>query len=226
MTEDITQWAAGGLALRTIARWIIDGGDAAKMAEFVSWLVPNDVVQTEHLFIVAAVKRLVEAGEELSIDRLETTIAPDDPAGFVRIVLQNIVDSRHTGPSPTGGLEFDELVGILMSFRKARDHEAIQARRNAVRIARSTLARTTRVIDGARQLEWVEGQFQSGDRQAFAVFSRLVASVRDYPEGAARKHWAADALAQKDAERARLEVDAWPDVEIACKTLIDRWGAV
>jgi hypothetical protein len=153
------------------------------LREFVRWLAPNDVIQTEHLFIVNALKRLANAGEELSIDRLEATIAVQDPAGFVRIVLQNIVDNSHAGPSPTGGSEFDELVTILKDFRVTRDREAAEARRNAVNVARSVIARTTGVIDGARQLAWVEHEFHGDDRKSFLVFSRLANAVRNYPEG-------------------------------------------
>jgi hypothetical protein len=225
MTEGITQWTAGGLALRTIARWMVDGGDATKLREFIRWLVPSDVVQTEHLFIVGALKQLTEAGQELSLDRLESTIAAQDPAGFVRMVLQSIVDNRQAGPRPDGP-EFDQLVAILRDFRATRNREATEAERNAVSIARSVIARSTGVIEGAKQLAWVERELSPEDRPSVAVFARLTDAVRDYPAGSARKHWASDALARKDAERAQLELDAWPEIERACRQVIDRWAAV
>jgi hypothetical protein len=204
---------------------MIDGGDANKMREFINWLSAHDVVQTEHLFIVDALKRLADRGDELSLDQLEASIAAQDPAGFVRSVLQSIVDNRDAGPAP-GSSEFDELVAILKDFRLAREREAVEAKRSAVDVARKVIARTTRAIDGAKQLAWVEQEFHGDDRQRFAVFSRLDTAVRDHPEGPVREHWAADALARTDAERDQLERAAWPEVEQACKELIERWSAV
>ena len=141
------------------------------------------------------------------------------------MVFQTIVDNRQAGPSPDAP-EFDQLGAILKDFRAARNREATEAKRDGVSIARSIIARSTGVLEGAKQLAWVDREFSPEDRPSVAVFARLTDAVRDYPEGSVRKHWASDALAQKDAERAQLALDSWPDIERACRLVIDRWTAV
>jgi len=82
------------------------------------------------------------------------------------------------------------------------------------------------VIDGAKQLAWVEDEFQDDERQVFRIFRKVADDARDYPEGPMRKHWAADALVRKDRERAELEARARHKVETACRALLDRWGGI
>jgi len=156
------------------------------------------------------------AGSEAA-DPLRDTIATQDPAGFVRGTLNGIVESRREGP------EFDQLSKVLTELREGRKEDAKTAKRSAVDVAKRILAREIDVIEGARQLQWIEREFQS---DVFGIFSRITRKTRDHPVAAVRKHWATDALARVDRERTELEENSRLEVELASQKLIDVWAAI
>lgn len=224
MAQPMDQYTAGGLALRIIVRWMIDGGEAQRMRELIRWLIMSDLVLTEDLLILVALKSLDASGEELSIDSLRAKLSPQDPAGFARIVLDQIVESRHGYPAD--GPELDQFLQILAELRKGREEELKTAKRTAVSIARQVLAREMGVIEGAGDLQWVEDHFRADESHVFTIFSRIARETQSHPVPAQRRLWAEDALARIDRERAELEEKVWPEVELACKKVIERWATV
>lgn len=222
MSQYSEQWAAGTLALLTIVRGMIDGGDPARLREFIRWLTPDDVVQTEHLFILAALKTVERDGGELSRDRLNAALEEIEPAYFARLVLDNLVECRDEGARDDKA--FDKLMSKLEKLRAKSARESLKASRAAAEVARKILAHKLGVIEGARKL------FDADDPYPFMgnvpdIFSRVALAAREFPEGGQRKHWAPEALIRKDAERRQFEADAWPEIERACKELVNRWGS-
>ena len=99
-----------------------------------------------------ALKRLADAGGELSLVRLEAAIAAEDPAGFVLMVLQSIVANRHVGPVLPRDPSLINLWRFSRNSSPVRDREATEAKRNAVNVVRSILARNTGVIEGGKAI--------------------------------------------------------------------------
>ena len=222
MNRHSEQWEAGTFALLTIVRWMIDGGDPARLREFIRWLTPDDVVQTEHLFILDALKTVERAGGEISLDRLDMVLEEVDPAAFARIVLDDLIGCRDEGARDDK--QFAALMEKLQKLRATSTRESLKASRASAEVARKILARKIGVIEGARKLFDAADPFP-GEGDVFGIFSRVALAAREFPEGSQRRHWAADALIRKDAERAQFEADAWPEIERACKELVNRRGS-
>jgi len=218
------QWTAGGDALCTIARWMVDWGDPARTREFIQWLTVGDVLQTEHVLIITALKTMEREGGELSPGRLEAAFAPEILAGPLKSIWAVIVEARSDGAADD--VEFEELMANLKRLRVIREQEAMEAKRNAVRIARMVLARTMSAMDGAKELVSAVNDYAGDDRPSLAVLVRLEAAADKYPVGPVRRYWAAYVLAQQERERIQIESDARPETEAACRLLIDRWGSV
>jgi hypothetical protein len=96
----------------------------------------------------------------------------------------------------------------------------------AANTARAILRGEVGVIEGTRRLSTLAGALVD-DWTAdpdFAVFGALDSSTDHLPVGPQRELWAPAALAERDAEVARIEREAWPDVEAACRRVIARFA--
>ena len=82
---------------------------------------------------------------------------------------------------------------------------AFSNRQMVVAIARELLARRLGVIDAARQIDALRGDRVGLDEfdPDFVTFLAIESETEDLPVGETRRHWAADALAQKDLEITR-----------------------
>jgi len=215
------QWTAGGLALQIIVRWMIDGSDARRTRDFIKWLSVGDVIQTEHLIILCALQSLETSGDELSIDALRARLSTDDPAGFLVMVLNQMIESRLELPSE--GSRLDEFRGVLTKLRERRQEQLEEAKRAALDIARRVLRRQMNVIDAAQKFQSIEHEFRYGEGRGLEIFSRITSATSGHPRVEQRKHWAADALARVERECAELEERTRPEVELACRKLIEQW---
>ena len=84
---------------------------------------------------------------------------------------------------------------------------AFSNRQKVVAIARELLAGRIGVVDAARQIDAFRGDRVGLDEfdPDFVTFLAIDSETDDLPLGETRRHWAADALAQKDREIARCD---------------------
>ncbi len=92
-----------------------------------------------------------------------------------------------------------------------------------VRVAKSVLAGSVGVIEGARTLASLGHELGELD-QDFIPFVAIHSETDHLPVGSERQHWAADALQEKDAEIERTEGFHRARALVACKRLVERFG--
>jgi hypothetical protein len=93
-------------------------------------------------------------------------------------------------------------------------------------IAQAILDGSTTFISGAREIAQLATAHQSAALdEDFAPFVIFDHRTFDLPTGAARQHWAADALTEKDAQLAAVEAELGPEALAACRRLIARFGS-
>jgi hypothetical protein len=108
-----------------------------------------------------------------------------------------------------------------------RNREAKEQRqREAVATAQAILRRELGVIEGARRLSTLAGALVDdwASDPDLVVFGALDSSTDHLPVGPQRELWASAALAERDAEVARIQREVWPDVEAACRRVIARFA--
>ena len=104
--------------------------------------------------------------------------------------------------------------------------EQEQRQREATAAAHAVLRREVGVIEGVRRLSSlahavVDDWTADPD---FRVFCILDSETDHLPVGTHRALWAPAALAERDAEVARIEREVWSDVEAACRGVIARFA--
>jgi hypothetical protein len=98
-------------------------------------------------------------------------------------------------------------------------------RRQAVTIARDVLEGRSGVIEGSRLLASLSHRVGLGEFDAdFLPFVGIDSETDHLPIGEVRRHWAADALATKDAELAAAEAFYRQRAFEACSRLIARFA--
>ncbi len=91
------QWDVGAPVLGKLLQ-MLEAGREWEVEEAFNRLLPSDMVQTEHIFIVAAANHIGAVGEKLTLAILRREIAKNDPAGFVGIVLDGLLGAKlHDG---------------------------------------------------------------------------------------------------------------------------------
>jgi hypothetical protein len=101
-----------------------------------------------------------------------------------------------------------------------------ERQREAVATAHAILRGELGVIEGARRLSTLAGALVEdwASDPNLVVFGALDSSTDHLPVGPQRELWAPAALMERDSEVARIEREAWPDVEAACRRVIARYG--
>ena len=110
----------------------------------------------------------------------------------------------------------------------SRDLNALEAsQREAARVARGILEGKQGICEGCRALkglaydvvpDWVADP-------DFVVVGALDSDSDRFPLGQVRDRWDPTALAALDLERQEMERRAEPDVLVACRSIVARFGA-
>ena len=99
------------------------------------------------------------------------------------------------------------------------------ARAKAVEAAQKVLGGEVGIIEGARLLSNLASDLVPDwkvDRDLL-VLAALDSETDDLPVGAQRKLWEAKALAERDTIIDRIEAEARPGVEAACRNILRRF---
>ena len=104
--------------------------------------------------------------------------------------------------------------------------ELTRQRQNVVRVARAMLDGQLGVIDGSRQLCALRSRVSPLDFDPnFLPFVGIDSETDHLPIGEVRQHWAADALATKDAELGDAEPQYREMALSGCHRLVERFSA-
>jgi Protein of unknown function (DUF2489) len=100
-------------------------------------------------------------------------------------------------------------------------------RETAVETARAVLDGRVGVIEGARKLSTLAPELVADWKvdPDFLVLAALDSETDDLPVGDQRKLWDKKALAERDPTISRIEADARPNVEVACRNILRRFDA-
>jgi hypothetical protein len=103
-----------------------------------------------------------------------------------------------------------------------------RAHREVVTIATAILNGSVGIIEGARQLSALAHDVVDDWRvdADFVVFGALDSGTDHLPIGRAREYWDPVALVDRDREVERVEADARPKIEQACRNLLHRFTDV
>lgn len=215
--------AAGGDAVRAIVRALAFGRDLAGVRETIEIVRLDDLVLVEHFIILKALKALSASEGTLAIDALKAVMAPDDPACFALLVLDGWVRGQ---PEGAGASELQRSRALLVQARTAQEQASRRSKVQAVQLAHDILSGAASAVDAARTLARVTEELPAEERRCFEVFSTLADAVDQRITGEVRRYWAPSVLAQHDRWYAELEASSRPELERACRALIDRWSAV
>jgi hypothetical protein len=103
-----------------------------------------------------------------------------------------------------------------------------RAHREVVTVATAILDGSVGIIEGARQLSALAHDVVDDWRadSDFVVFGALDSSTDHLPIGRVREYWDPVALVDRDREVKRIETDARPKIEQACRNLLQRFADV
>ncbi len=204
-----TQWDTEVAVLSETLHMLRDGRESGAR-EIFDRLAPADMVQTEHILIVAAAKGVLAAGETLTVESLRAAIVPNDPARFIEMVFDGLLERKILEKFSLG-----DLIGDLIERRTLPD----QDRSRAARIAADILQGRMALREGAEELVSIGYSCTGPARQFFLPFARVGSETDHFPTEAARKHWNPDALARKDAELSAYEEQMRSELATALQAL-------
>jgi hypothetical protein len=204
------QWDTEVAVLSETLHMLRDGRESGAREVF-DRLAPADMVQTEHILIVAAAKGVLASGEKLTVESLRAAIVPNDPARFVEMVFDGLLERKVLEK-----FSLEDLIGELIERRTLSD----QQRSRAARIAADILQGRTALREGAEELVSIGNSCTGPDRQFFLPFGRVDSETDHFPTGAARKHWNPEALAGKDAELSAYEERVRSELATALQALV------
>lgn len=101
------------------------------------------------------------------------------------------------------------------------------SRREAVRKAQADLSGDPGLLEGCIPLASLAHDVVpdwTADPD-FVVFAALASEIDHLPFGSVRDQWSADALVRADSEIERITEAARADVLVACRNLVERFGA-
>jgi hypothetical protein len=103
---------------------------------------------------------------------------------------------------------------------------ALSPERFAVETAKKVLSGEIGIVEGSIRLsQLAHAVVPSWAEDAdFVVFGALSSETDHLPTGSARQYWSAAALAEADAQIARIENDAREDVLRACSNVVERFA--
>ena len=95
----------------------------------------------------------------------------------------------------------------------------------AVGIARQIISREVGLVEGIRKLNDLAWDLDDDGLDArFDAFRQFESKVLNVPPITAREHWSPTALSAVDAQVATFEAIHRPEVEAACRALIQSYG--
>lgn len=116
----VDRWTAGGLVLGSLLRYMIDG-PKARLESALDNIHPSYMIQTEHYFIVRALKSMRASGKRITLESLRNSFLGEENGGvFVLVVLDQAVELRKSVVFDDA--QVDELIAFLGRRRRGQGY--------------------------------------------------------------------------------------------------------
>ncbi|HWD92769.1 MAG TPA: DUF2489 domain-containing protein [Verrucomicrobiae bacterium] len=110
-----------------------------------------------------------------------------------------------------------------MTIPSTNETEILRAQSEVVSTARGVLSGAVGIVEGARRLAKLSHDLGVDRDQDFIFFIGVDSETDHLPVGEVRRHWAAEALRQKDEELRKCEASFRDGAFQGCQSLIQRY---